>query len=123
MVSFIEMEKTWVNRRGKAKNMLDWARVSELQSDLGADDFEEIVALFMEEVEECLDQLTSNNNGKLAEHLHFLKGSAANLGFRDMHLMCEQLEVSRDEREIPRLKMVYSASKDALASGLTNLAS
>ena len=40
--------------------MLDWSRVDALKADLGEEDFDEIVALFLEEVEEKLSDLTSS---------------------------------------------------------------
>lgn len=98
--------------------MIDWTRVAELQDDLGVEDFEEITVLFMEEVDGCLDQLAKDSGGSFAEQLHFLKGSAANLGFRAMQQICEQLEASRDESEIPRLIEAYGTSKQVFVAGI-----
>ena len=38
--------------------MIDWARVSELRDEVGPEDFEEVLHLFLEEVEDvvlCMD--------------------------------------------------------------------
>ena len=37
--------------------MIDWARVSELRDEVGAEDFDEVVELFLEEVEEAIAAL------------------------------------------------------------------
>ena len=62
--------------------MIDWTRVEELRTDLGAEDFEEITSLFLEEVESRLEILKSGTSQNLADDFHFVKGSAANINFR-----------------------------------------
>ena len=37
--------------------MIDWARVSELRDEVGAEDFDEVVELFLEEVDEAIAAL------------------------------------------------------------------
>ena len=37
--------------------MIDWARVSELRHEVGAEDFDEVVELFLEEVDEAIAAL------------------------------------------------------------------
>lgn len=73
--------------------MIDWERVAELQEEVGAEDFQDVVALFCEEVEDALARLGSDHQ-KDAETLHFLKGSALNLGFETMAALCRQAEQS-----------------------------
>ena len=34
--------------------MIDWTRVSELRDEVGAEDFDEVVELFLEEVDEAI---------------------------------------------------------------------
>ncbi len=64
--------------------MIDWTRVSELRDEIGAEDFGEIVEIFLEEVEEEISALRDGvENEALEAKLHFLKGSALNLGFAD----------------------------------------
>ena len=61
--------------------MICWERVNELREEMGADDFQEVVGLFLEEVEEVLVRLQSNPDPAAYEQdMHFLKGSAMNLG-------------------------------------------
>jgi histidine phosphotransfer protein HptB len=70
--------------------MIDWERVADLRAEVGEDDFNEVVELFLEEVEEVIDRLeTSPVAAKFEEDLHFLKGSALNLGFRHFSSLCQ----------------------------------
>ena len=39
----------------KGVPMLNWKRVSELRDDVGADDFDKIIVLFLEEVDGIID--------------------------------------------------------------------
>ncbi|MFN3722412.1 MAG: Hpt domain-containing protein [Paracoccaceae bacterium] len=73
--------------------MIDWGRVRELQSEIGPDCFDEIVALFLEETDGVVDRLQSlNDPASLENSLHFLKGSALNLGFSDLAQICQNGE-------------------------------
>lgn len=70
--------------------MIDWARLRQLRSDVGEDAFDEVVELFLEEVQDGVDQLqAATDGGTLADQLHFLKGSAMNLGFRQFADLCQ----------------------------------
>ena len=70
--------------------MIDWERVADLRSEVGEDDFFEVVDLFLEEVEEVIDRLTSSPEpARFEDDLHFLKGSALNLGFRHFSALCQ----------------------------------
>lgn len=71
--------------------MIDWERVRELRHEIGADGFAEVVELFLDEVESVVMRLGSRPD-RLEEDLHFLKGSAWNLGFRDFGGMCQRGE-------------------------------
>jgi HPt (histidine-containing phosphotransfer) domain-containing protein len=69
--------------------MIDWAKVTELRDEIGAEDFAEVVELFLEEVDEAIGQLRGGlPEEKLECCLHFLKGSALNLGFRAFSDLC-----------------------------------
>lgn len=70
--------------------MIDWARVMLLRDEVGPEDFDEVVALFLEEVEEITDRLRDrHDHATLEEDLHFLKGSALSLGFVDFSALCQ----------------------------------
>ena len=97
--------------------MLDWSRVDALKAELGEEDFDEIVALFLEEGEEKLSDLTSSGANNHDADLHFLKGSAANLGFEQFRATCEQMEHQPDQFAAGQLQSVYQQSKSAFLAG------
>src|SRR6056297_3374030 len=77
----------------KEDGMIDWARVSELREEVGPEDFDEVVSLFLSEVGEVIARLqTAPDPARLEEDLHFLKGAALNLGFHALAELCQQGE-------------------------------
>ncbi|MBN9886068.1 Hpt domain-containing protein [Salipiger abyssi] len=74
--------------------MIDWSQVSELHDEIGAVDFDEVVALFLQEVEGALADLPdqAREPAALEAALHFLKGSALNLGFDTLAHACQEGE-------------------------------
>ena len=73
--------------------MIDWDRVRELRGEIGSDAFEEVLDLFLEEVESALVTLRSASDPQdFVAQLHFLKGSALNLGFSALADLCEDSE-------------------------------
>lgn len=69
--------------------MIDWDRVAELREQVGADDFKEVVDLFLEEVLDVINKLrAAPDMNHLESDLHFLKGCALNLGFADFSEKC-----------------------------------
>ncbi len=73
--------------------MIDWDRVRELRSEIGPEDFDEVVSLFLEEADETIARLSAANGAKaLAADLHFLKGAALNLGFASLSSLCQDGE-------------------------------
>lgn len=73
--------------------MISWDRVNELCEEVGQDDFLEVVEIFLEEVEEVVERLKSSPDPSTYESdLHFLKGSALNLGFDGLAALCSDGE-------------------------------
>jgi histidine phosphotransfer protein HptB len=73
--------------------MIDWARVDELRSEIGQDDFMEVVDMFLEEADGVIVQLTAPPDlSQVESQLHFLKGSALNLGLTDLAALCQDGE-------------------------------
>ena len=73
--------------------MIDWGRVRELRSEIGPEDFAEVVSLFLEEADEAMARLSADGGAKaLAADLHFLKGAALNLGFDTLSALCQDGE-------------------------------
>ncbi len=101
--------------------MIDWARVAELQSEIGADDFSEIVALFLEEADLVVARISPDLGAKaLCEDCHFLKGAALNLGFRALAALCQSGETRAAQGDVGTdlvaLRECYAASCSALFS-------
>lgn len=101
--------------------MLDRDRIEELRSEVGDDGVAEVIELFCEEVEEVLDQIAASGSSDLAERLHFLKGSALNIGMARVGGLClvEEDRLRADASSIPDIKAIrdaYSASRKALES-------
>ena len=70
--------------------MIDWDRAEELRQEVGDEDFGEIVAMFLEEADSVLLRLVACDSAKCLESgLHFLKGSALNLGFSSLAQICQ----------------------------------
>lgn len=103
--------------------MIDWDRVVELQEEVGAEDFPEIVDVFLEEVEEALPKLTEScSSSDLEDTLHLLKGCAWNLGFRGLGALCaagEGLAASGlgSKVNLQEIKDIYEASKADFLKG------
>lgn len=73
--------------------MIAWNRVEELIGEVGEEDFAEVVELFLAEVSETIEGLDALGDGAArSEALHFLKGSAANLGFEALRELCAEAE-------------------------------
>ena len=102
--------------------MIEWERVNDLRSEIGEDDFAEVVALFLEEADEVISRISADTGAKALESdLHFLKGAALNLGFADFAALCQDGErraaAGDTGIELGRVCACYHASKDALLAG------
>jgi hypothetical protein len=74
-------------------------RVRELRDEVGDEDFEEIVALFVAESDSLVGKLQTVGEPAEAEMLlHALKGSALNLGFDELARLCREGRGARPER-------------------------
>lgn len=99
--------------------MIDWNRINELRDEIGEEDFAEVVDLFLEEVEQVIEKLRLNPDFQsLGADLHFLKGSALNLGFRSFSVLCQAGETTADEGkaeqvDVPAIVACYDDSKAA----------
>jgi histidine phosphotransfer protein HptB len=103
--------------------MIDWARVTELREEIGDDGFGEVVELFLDEVEDVIRRLaTAPDPLRFEDDLHFLKGSAWNLGFRELGRLCQAGERRAADGDnaidIAEILASYGRSKDAFVRGL-----
>lgn len=97
--------------------MIDWAQVTALRDQVGAGEMDEVIELFIEEVEEVTARIRHDAQAENLEHdLHFLKSCALNLGFADFAYLCQQGEVMArqgraDQVDIALLLHSYDISK------------
>lgn len=106
--------------------MIDWDRVAELRTDMGPDDFVEVVELFLAEVEEVTDRLSqAPDPARLESDLHFIKGSAYNLGFDALGALCtagERMAASgrADAVDLRAILECHAASRREFLDGLAS---
>jgi len=75
--------------------MIDWKRAAELRDEVGAEDFSEVIDLFLEECDNAIQNLADAKSASdIESQLHFLKGSALNIGFSDFAALCQSGEAS-----------------------------
>ncbi|MCV6594409.1 MAG: Hpt domain-containing protein [Silicimonas sp.] len=99
--------------------MINNARIEELKEEVGEEDLAEVIELFCEEVEEVLEGLDRVTAGEMAAQLHFLKGSALNIGLEAVSELCktEEARLKADPTQMPditAIRSTYAASKDVL---------
>lgn len=102
--------------------MIEWDRVNELCSEIGEDDFAEVVELFLQEADEVITRIAQESGAAVLEaDLHFLKGAALNLGFREFARLCQDGErraaTGACDVDLDSLKISYQRSKTALSQG------
>jgi hypothetical protein len=100
--------------------MLNMARIAELKAEVGEDDFAEVFDLFREEVEEVLEALPTVPQAELPGKLHFLKGSAFNIGLEGVGERCrlEEKRLIEDPQATPDIagiRSLYDQSMSDLA--------
>ncbi|GHG82885.1 Hpt domain-containing protein [Pseudodonghicola xiamenensis] len=104
--------------------MILWTRVNELRDEVGADDFQEVIDLFLEEVEGVVTRLRDEDDrSQLEQDLHFLKGSALNLGFATFSDLCQDGERMAAEGKAEQVDLAaiiegYEKSKAVFFDGL-----
>lgn len=105
--------------------MIDWNRVLELREEVGAEDFDEVVDLFLDEVQEVILRLQDHPDPtQLEADFHFLKGSALNLGFDAFAALCEagESKASADNDasgDLPDVLTCYASSREVFLKDLS----
>jgi histidine phosphotransfer protein HptB len=102
--------------------MIEWDRVNELRSEIGDDDFADVVELFLQEADDAILRISKIGGAAVLEaDLHFLKGAALNLGFREFAGLCQEGErlaaVGDCSADLAAVKASYQRSKAALLAG------
>jgi histidine phosphotransfer protein HptB len=104
--------------------MIDWNRVQELRDEIGNDGFAEVADMFLEEADQAVQALGAGPPPDAVEgQLHFLKGSALNLGLADLAAICqegERLAAAGNGAKVDTARVVaaYHASRAQLLGGL-----
>lgn len=110
--------------QGNGCVMIHWSRVNELRDEVGAEDFDEVVELFLEEVEEVIERLRNGpDTVQLEQDLHFLKGSALSLGFAAFSDLCQDGEQKSasgeaDKVDVPKIIDGFDRSKSEFVTNL-----
>jgi HPt (histidine-containing phosphotransfer) domain-containing protein len=105
--------------------MIDWKRVEELREEIGADGFAEVTAMFLDEAEGAVKALLRGIPAEEVEgQLHFLKGSALNLGLSELAAICqdgERLAAAGEGMlvDVSLVASVWRASRAGLLGGLS----
>ena len=104
--------------------MIDWGRVIELREEVGPEEFEPVLELFIDEVEEIVMRLSKDDPARLERDMHFLKGSAWNLGFTDFGALCQRGETAAARRHLDQIQVeefvtCYSTSKQIFMRDLS----
>ncbi|MGS4945245.1 Hpt domain-containing protein [Meridianimarinicoccus sp. RP-17] len=74
---------------------MDWNRLDELRTEVGADALGEVLALFLEETDDMAMRLAGGGDpATLGDDLHFMKGAALNLGFDVLADACRAAETA-----------------------------
>ncbi|KAF0116629.1 MAG: Hpt domain-containing protein [Rhodobacteraceae bacterium] len=104
--------------------MIDWKRVDELKGEIGADGFVEVADMFLDEAEGAVKALLRGIAAEEVEgQLHFLKGSALNLGLSELAAICQDGERMAAAGEgalvdVSLVASVWRASRASLLGGL-----
>ncbi len=102
--------------------MIDWDRVASLREEIGAVDFAEVVEMFLAESEAAVARLLAGKTETTLEaDLHFLKGSALNLGFRHLAALCsagEKRAAVGAAVDVAEVAESFATTRQAFEAGL-----
>lgn len=104
--------------------MIDWTRVATLRDEVGTEHFDEVVEIFIEEVDAKIERLKADPDlSRLEEDLHFIKGSALNLGFRTFSILCREGETlsakgAAANVDLANIVQSYEVSKQSFLADL-----
>lgn len=107
--------------------MIDWNRVEELRAEIGSDGFAEVAEMFLDEADQAVRALIAGLPADEVEgQVHFLKGSALNLGFADLAGICQDAERKAAAGygalvDTARIAAVYRSSRAQLLAGLAKV--
>jgi histidine phosphotransfer protein HptB len=68
---------------GPKKGMIDWARILELENEMGKEEMPGLVVVFLDEIENAVGIIEKSQSADEGD-LHFLKGCALTFGFSSL---------------------------------------
>ncbi|MBK6465801.1 MAG: Hpt domain-containing protein [Rhodobacter sp.] len=104
--------------------MIEWGRLNELRAEIGDEDLADVVEMFLEEADEVVARIAAGlPDAEMEAQLHFLKGSALNLGLSDLSALCQEGERLAgqgrgDGIDLGRIASVYQTSKSTFLGAL-----
>ena len=103
--------------------MINTIRLHELRDEIGADNLAEVVDMFLAETEDAILRI-SRAALVTADDMHFLKGSAFNIGLNDLGHCCAMAEESlrKDgsfQPDLAEISALFDAGRLALKAALT----
>lgn len=107
--------------------MIDWNRLSDLRDEIGTNNLQEVIELFLEEADTEIAGLQRDTTlDALQARLHALKGLALNLGFAQFSETCQAAETAAadgttEQVDIAGIIASYDASKAVFLGGLGRL--
>jgi HPt (histidine-containing phosphotransfer) domain-containing protein len=101
--------------------LIDWDLLNALKADIGEEDFADVITLFVAEISEKIEEMRRGPDGPGADDFHFLKGSAANLGFTAMSAACDTAEAACRAGQAGDLDTVEAAFLAALREARPHL--
>lgn len=108
--------------------IIDRFRLLELRDEIGGEVLSDVMLLFQDEADDMVAGLISGRfaPSEIADRLHFLKGSAINLGLCALASLCQEGErraFTGEPQPVDgaRLRQIYDASKDAFQQALRSL--
>jgi HPt (histidine-containing phosphotransfer) domain-containing protein len=106
--------------------MINWQQIKQLEEDVGPEDLAEVVTLFLSEVDDAvsdLNKVAASTPEEIVAALHFLKGSAYNLGFQTFGEYCSEGEIKAKNGDLTEISFekVEGLYEDSRAEFLAHL--
>lgn len=102
--------------------LLDQPHIAEMHDIFGETGFLELFDLFREECGSLVTRLADLQGTELADTLHGIRGSAENIGFRRLVILCRRSEEAAragDTVDIAQVHAAYDMSCEALSTQLS----
>ncbi len=102
-------------------DMIDWSQIDGLRADVGPA-FDDLIPVFLEEMDQAVARLTPGSGpARMEADLHYLKGSALNLGFAAFARLCAAGEAAAARGvavDAAPIAHSYAVSRAAFLDGL-----